>query len=439
MNGKGIYVRTVPTAGAVGYILPPLRGCERMTPDRPDISVVVPALNEAANLPELMRRIDAALAGRAYEVIVVDDASTDDTPAVGARLAGQYPFTLHVRRRPYAGLSGAVLEGFARARGDVLVVMDADLQHPPEKLPELVAPLERGESEFVLGSRYTAGGSTAEKWGPFRRLNSRIATFLARPFAGRTSDPMSGFFALRRSTLDRARRLTPLGYKIGLELMCKCEVRDVREVPIHFSTRSHGESKLTVKQQFKYLEHLSRLYDFCYPRASPIFKFLIALACGWFVGFALYALLVARDVAPGVAIPLAYLGNVASTAVFHLRYVRTQREFLITRRPWADFAITSLAELAAASAVAWWAVLRVPGLYMLELFLLSFGAATVVRYVLRKEFMQDVRGLRREPRPAELLAPPESQKERSAKADPTRVNPPAPEGRQNVAHGASRG
>jgi dolichol-phosphate mannosyltransferase len=278
-----------------------------------EVSVIVPALNEAANLPELLKRIDAALAGRAYEVIVVDDASTDGTPEVCAKLAERYPLTLRVRPEPYAGLSGAVLEGMSLARGGLLVVMDADLQHPPEKLPELVAPLGRGESDFVLGSRYAPGGSTAERWGPLRRLNSRVATLLARPFAGRTHDPMSGFFALRRETLRRALRLTPLGYKIGLELMCKCRVRDVREVPIHFSTRAHGESKLTVKQQFKYLEHLSRLYDFTYPRASPMAKFVVAVTCAWAVGFALYALFVARDVAPGVAIPAAYVGAIATT------------------------------------------------------------------------------------------------------------------------------
>src|SRR4051795_4238113 len=153
-----------------------------MTSDSPDISILVPTLNEAANLPELLRRTDAALSGRAYEVIVIDDQSTDDTPAVVADLATRYPVRLHVRPTAHGGLSGAVLHGMRLARGRVFVVMDADLQHPPEKLPELIAAVDRdghgnddggggapgasGVADFALGSRYVPGGSTAETWTP---------------------------------------------------------------------------------------------------------------------------------------------------------------------------------------------------------------------------------------------------------------------------------
>jgi dolichol-phosphate mannosyltransferase len=379
-----------------------------MSTDSPDISILVPTLNEAANLPELLRRTDAALAGRAYEVIVIDDQSPDDTPAVVTQLAERYPVRLHVRPAAYGGLSGAVLEGMRLARGRVFVVMDADLQHPPEKVPELVAAVEGGSNgapaaaDFALGSRYVAGGSTAEKWGPLRRFNSRVATLLARPFAGDTRDPMSGFFALRRETYERARRLTPLGYKIGLELMCKCRVAGVREVPIHFDSRAHGRSKLTLAQQFRYLEHLSRLYDFCYPRAAPVVKFLIATGCGWFVGLGAYLLLIARGVSPRWAVPVSYLGAIVTTAAFHLRYVRTQREFLLTRTPWRDFAMVSAGELASGLLAAVWLTSRAPQVHPLEVFVVGFGAATVARYVLRKELMQDIRGLRKDLRREEL-------------------------------------
>jgi dolichol-phosphate mannosyltransferase len=153
-----------------------------------------------------------------------------------------YPVRLIVRAKPRKGLSGAVLEGLATAAGEYVLVMDADLQHSRESLPALLGPLERNEADFALGSRYVPGASTEEAWGALRRLNSWAATLLARPFAKHTSDPMSGFFALPRSTYQRARRLTPTGYKIGLERMCKCRVERIAEVPIHFGTRARGGS-----------------------------------------------------------------------------------------------------------------------------------------------------------------------------------------------------
>jgi dolichol-phosphate mannosyltransferase len=361
------------------------------------VSIIVPTLNEAENLPLLVPRVAAAMAGRAYEIVVVDDASRDDTRGVCAKLAETYPLTLRVREHPKDGLSGAVLEGFAHSRGDLIVVMDADLQHPPERLSDLVAPLERGEADFVLGSRHAPGGSVAGRWGLFRRLNSRVATLLARPFAGReTTDPMSGFFALRRETLGRARRLTPLGYKIGLELMCKCRVGRVKEVPIHFTTRQHGHSKLTLAQQFRYLEHLSRLYDFTFPRLSPVVKFLIATACGWLTGLAVFLVLSRTGMAPTRAATLSYPAAILTTAVFQLRYTRAQREFLVTHTPWRDFWIVALAEWAACAGTAAWVAARVREIHAPEVFAITYGAATLARYVLRKELMQDIRGLRRE-------------------------------------------
>ncbi len=362
------------------------------------VSIIIPALNEAENLPVLVSRIHAAMAGRAYEIIVVDDNSRDATPVVCGELAKSYPLTLIVRRAPKDGLSGAVLEGIARATGDLFVVMDADLQHPPEKLPELIGVLDRGEGDFVVGSRYVIGGSTEMEWGLFRKINSRLATVLARPFAGKTNDPMSGFFAMKRETYQGATRLTPLGYKIGLELMCKCRVARVVEVPIHFGMREHGESKLSLKQQFKYLEHLSRLYDYTFPRASPILKFWIATICGWFVGFAAYAaLLKSRSLPTATLEPIfAYPFTVLTIAAFHLRYVRTQREFIVRPHPWRDFWMIAVMEWATCAVIALWVTARVTRLTPVELFVISFGAATVMRYILRKEFLHDIRGLRRE-------------------------------------------
>jgi dolichol-phosphate mannosyltransferase len=214
---------------------------------------------------------------------------------------------------------------------------------------------------------------------------------------------MSGFFALRRSTYLGAQRLTPLGYKIGLELICKCRVQKVKEVPIHFAERVAGESKLSLKQQFRYLEHLSRLYDFCFPRLSPMVKFAIVTLASWLVGFALF-LLYMRAMPQAAIAPtcIAYFGAIGVTMVFHARYVRTQREFLVRQHPWMDFIFSSLAEWALCSLAAVYLGARVLHPYPLELFLIPFALATMLRYILRKEFLLDLRGLRREIRLEEI-------------------------------------
>lgn len=367
------------------------------------ISIIVPTINEAENLPELARRLSAAMSGRAYELLVVDDASTDATPEVCAKLAEQYPLRLMVRSAPKNGLSGAVLEGLAATKGEIFVVMDADLQHPPEKVPELLAAVENNDGDFALGSRHVAGGGVQDHWGVARRINSWVATLLASPFAGKVRDPMSGFFALRRETYERAQRLTPLGYKIGLELICKCRVKKVHEVPILFALRQRGKSKLSLKEQFRYLEHLSRLYDFSFPRLSPILKFFVVLVLGWLVGFSIDYSLIHVGFGYLASIATAYFFALLMTTVFHLRYVRTQREFVLGRHPWADFLLVSASEWVACIGTAVWCEFNLANPSWVKMFWVSFGVAAVVRYVLRKELMQDVRGLRKNARAEELV------------------------------------
>jgi len=364
----------------------------------PQISIIVPAINEAENFPALAEQTAAALAGRSWEMLIVDDDSTDDTVAVCARLAEKYPIRLLRRGRLPDGLGGAVLHGFAQAKGDYLVVMDADLQHPPAKLPDLLRPLEEKQADFVMGSRYVAGGGTAEAWTLARRINSHVATLLAMPFSGPVSDPMSGFFALERSTYDRAKRLVPLGYKIGLELMCKCRVERVREVPINFGARTKGQSKLSVTQQFRYLEHLSRLYDFKYPRLSSAFKFLIVTVIGYCAGLGLYVCVRLAGMTQASSAVAAYAAMLLVEIVFHRRYIHTQREFLLTEHPWRDFALIAAIEWAACTIAAFYMVARLRNPTSAEVLFFAFLAATVTRYVLRKELRQDIRGLRRDPR-----------------------------------------
>lgn len=242
------------------------------------VSVIVPTYREAENLPELLERLGTTFAGAGLEpeVLVMDDDSRDGTEAFMRDHAP--PWARLIVRTAHRGLSPAVVDGLRAATGDVMVVMDADLSHPPETIPELVAAARQGD--FAIGSRYVAGGTTEEGWGFLRVLNSRVATLMAMPLAP-LSDPMSGFFALRREIFERARYLNPVGYKIGLELLVKCRCRDVREVPIHFANRKHGESKLSAVEQLKYIQHLRRLHIFRYPESTHLLQFLVvAVACG---------------------------------------------------------------------------------------------------------------------------------------------------------------
>lgn len=236
-----------------------------MAETAPDLSIVVPAYREAANLRPLTERIFAALeqADMRGELIIVDDNSRDGSAEIVAELSATYPVRIVVRTHE-RGLSSAVLRGFAEATGECFVVMDADLQHPPEKVPEVARRLDEGDCDFVIGTRYAGSGGIGEDWPWYRRLASRSASLMARPLTP-LSDPMSGFFAIRRETWAKARKLDPIGYKIALELYVKGGCRSHGEVPIHFAARTEGESKLTGKVLIHYVKHLIKLYWFRFP------------------------------------------------------------------------------------------------------------------------------------------------------------------------------
>jgi len=279
------------------------------------VSIVVPTYREAQSLPHLIERIGRLRAdsGLDLELLVVDDDSQDGTVELVA--ARSDPWLRLVLRKENRGLSPAVVEGLHHATGEFLVVMDADLSHPPERIPDLIEAL-RGGFDLVVGSRYVEGGTTADDWGFLRWLNSRIATALARPFTS-IRDPMSGFFGLHRSTFERADALDPVGYKIALELIVKCRCERVGEVPIHFENRRYGESKLTIHEQLRYLQHLRRLAIYRFGVWPWLARFLAVGAFGTAVNLTvLTALLRAGLAAPlGLAggIGISMLGNLALT------------------------------------------------------------------------------------------------------------------------------
>ena len=231
----------------------------------------MPTYNEVDNLDELVLRIQRSCSpvGIETEVVIVDDNSPDGTGARAEELSKTKNVKV-IHRAGKLGLSSAVLEGFAAASNPVLVVMDADLSHPPEKIPELVSKLESGEADVAVGSRYIKGGSV-ENWPFTRRMISKGATLLAR-WLTKVKDPMSGFFALKRSVIEGA-KLDPVGYKIMLEILVKGKVGKVVEVPIHFANRKAGKSKLGSGEYFRYIDHVLLLYEYKKPWLSKYIKF----------------------------------------------------------------------------------------------------------------------------------------------------------------------
>jgi dolichol-phosphate mannosyltransferase len=229
------------------------------------LSVIVPTRNEAPNIELLEQRLSSALDATpgGWELIFVDD-SDDTTPEVIEKvIAGGRPVRLLHRQMGarQGGLGGAVQEGFKLARGTVFAVMDADLQHPPEIVPALVAPVLSGEAALVAGSRYSWAGADAGLAGPGRQLLSRTCravVHLLLPVSRPLQDPMSGLFAFRRSLLD-AVVLEPTGYKILLEVTVRTRPAAVLNVGFDFAPRHAGRSKATFREGMVFLRHLLRL------------------------------------------------------------------------------------------------------------------------------------------------------------------------------------
>jgi len=229
-----------------------------------DISVVVPTRNERENIGPLLDRLSAALPVGASQVIFVDDSS-DDTPEVIAAAAACASLPVMILHREpgerVGGLGGAVVAGLKVAEGRVAVVMDGDLQHPPETIPDLVRPIERGTADVVVASRYRDNGQASGLANRSRAGVSHVATRLAKSTFPRrlvdVTDPMSGFFALRLSAVDLD-SLRPVGFKILLEAVARCRL-SVAEVGFTFAPRYSGESKADFREGLRFATHLIRL------------------------------------------------------------------------------------------------------------------------------------------------------------------------------------
>lgn len=215
--------------------------------DAPELSIILPAYNEAANIPLIVDKIADAMGDVPYEVIVVDDDSPDGTAGVTREIARSRPNVRCVRRVGRRGLSGACIEGMMAASAPVVAVMDADMQHDETRLPVMLAEIRNG-ADLVIGSRYVEGGNASAGFQKKTRAKgSELATALANRITGRyTSDPMSGFFMMTRDLADRAAyEISRDGFKILFDIVSRFGAGlTIREVPFQFRERIEGESKL---------------------------------------------------------------------------------------------------------------------------------------------------------------------------------------------------
>lgn len=243
------------------------------------VSLILPTRNEASNIAEAISKASEAMSGYSFEIIVVDDDSPDGTADIVRDLAARDPRIRCLHRIGRRGLASACIEGALAAAGQVIAVMDADLQHDETKLPDLIEPILSGEVELTVGSRYLAEGRT-ENWSEAREQKSELATSLAKRFLKTPlTDPMSGFFALRAAQFrELVPKLSGRGFKILLDIvMARDEAITVKEIPFVFRGRESGESKLDAPTAIQYL---MMLYDRAFGHLVPSRFLLFALVGG---------------------------------------------------------------------------------------------------------------------------------------------------------------
>jgi dolichol-phosphate mannosyltransferase len=264
------------------------------TPTKIKLSLVIPTYNEAQNVPVLIDELCALFTpvlGDGYELLVVDDDSPDFTWQIALSLAASRPCVRVLRRQFERGLSTAVIRGWQAARGEILGVMDADLQHPANVNLGLLKEIERG-ADLAVASRHVEGGGVSD-WRLSRRILSRgaqlIGLLLLPGVLGRLSDPMSGYFMLRREALGGV-ELDPLGYKILIEVVARARMKWIAEVGYVFRERTAGESKVGVSLYVQYLGHLLKL-RVATLRTSAFFKFCAVGASGLLIDMGLLYLL----------------------------------------------------------------------------------------------------------------------------------------------------
>jgi dolichol-phosphate mannosyltransferase len=271
------------------FVVPESDGSNRI-----DVSLILPTFNEARNIRSMLELVLGALRaveGLRFEIVVVDDNSPDGTGQLSLEESVRHPEVRVMRRIGETGLATAVIRGWQAAGGEILGVIDADLQHPPAVLPELVRAIRAG-SDLAVGSRHVGEGGVSD-WSIIRRIISRTAQLiglvLPPEVVGRVSDPMSGYFMLRRHVIA-GKQLNPTGYKILIEVLARGTVGEISEIGYVFRERSKGQSKVSTAVYIQYLQHLLRL-RITSLRESRFVRFCLVGLSGVFVDMFLLFLL----------------------------------------------------------------------------------------------------------------------------------------------------
>lgn len=344
------------------------------------LSIIIPTYNEKDNVTPLIEKIHSVMSSYDYEIVFIDDDSKDGTAEAIHKLEKSFPVRV-VIRKDKKGLASAVVDGIGYADSNIVGVMDADLQHPPEILPDLLKAIQNG-AEIAIASRYVKGGGCVG-WSFTRKIISKGAITIAHLFLPQTKgvhDPMSGFFMLKKDVVEGV-ELTPTGYKILLEVLVKGKNRKLTEVPYQFLTRQKGSSKLSTKTQVDYLKHVYSLMDrrrelirfikFCVVGGSGV---LVNMGLLWllteFAG--LYYLL-----SSAIGIETSIITNFILNNFFTFSDRRSEGLFL---KRLLRFNLVSLAGLGINMALLWF-LTSVLGVYYLISNLFGIAAATLWNYL----------------------------------------------------------
>lgn len=362
------------------------------------LSIIIPTYNERQSIVPLIRQVTCALERVIdnFEIIVVDDDSPDETWQIGEELAKKNSRLKVIRRRGERGLATAVVAGWELARGEILGVMDGDLQHPPDTLPELLNSILNTNTDIVVASRHIDGGGVSE-WSPIRRFVSWgaaiLSTLMLPGILRIVRDPMSGYFLIRRSVIESV-DLKPEGYKILLEVLARGKYRTVIEVPYIFEERKEGGSKLGPTQYLEFFTHIGRLAW----ETGQIGRFLRFCTVGLSGLFVNEAVLIFFTEVRGLyfvyssvlAVEIAIISNFLFNEFWTFRDRSTQRPSMANRlRRFAKFNLICVLG-GVLNVLVLWALTDLAGLYYLLSNLFGIGVSTLWNYGLNSNISWEI-------------------------------------------------